>query len=122
MSPLVGDPAGIQALNLDPSCPTVPEDILRLFYTLLFCHVRVCSYWRLKISICGAGPTVQCLDLKEKLYLYSGWKLSIILFVSLQVFLKNLMAEPRQFAICNLKQKSSFTLVIKLLGISFSIS
>jgi hypothetical protein len=30
MSPLVGDPAAIQALNLDPSCPNVPEDVYRL--------------------------------------------------------------------------------------------
>lgn len=36
MSPLVGDPAGIQALNLDPSCPTVPESVLRLFLHLTF--------------------------------------------------------------------------------------
>lgn len=36
MSPLIGDPAGIQALNLDPSCPTVPESVLRLFLHLTF--------------------------------------------------------------------------------------
>ncbi|KAH8945365.1 hypothetical protein BDL97_12G037600 [Sphagnum fallax] len=32
MSPLVGDPAAIQALNLDPSCPQVPEDVYREFH------------------------------------------------------------------------------------------
>ncbi|KAH9559096.1 hypothetical protein CY35_06G041800 [Sphagnum magellanicum] len=32
MSPLVGDPAAIQALNLDPSCPNVPEDVYREFH------------------------------------------------------------------------------------------
>ncbi|KAL3679895.1 hypothetical protein R1sor_022851 [Riccia sorocarpa] len=31
MSPLVGDPASIQALNLDPSCPQVPEEVYREF-------------------------------------------------------------------------------------------
>jgi hypothetical protein len=36
MSPLVGDPAAIQALNLDPSCPNVPEDVYRL-------AISVCS-------------------------------------------------------------------------------
>ncbi|BBN17570.1 hypothetical protein Mp_7g15450 [Marchantia polymorpha subsp. ruderalis] len=29
-SPLVGDPASIQALNLDPSCPQVPDDVYKL--------------------------------------------------------------------------------------------
>ncbi|BBN17554.1 hypothetical protein Mp_7g15450 [Marchantia polymorpha subsp. ruderalis] len=33
-SPLVGDPASIQALNLDPSCPQVPDDVYKEF--LLF--------------------------------------------------------------------------------------
>lgn len=36
MSPLIGDPTGIQALNLDPSCPQVPEEVYRLAAFLSF--------------------------------------------------------------------------------------
>ncbi|CAM6106174.1 unnamed protein product [Calypogeia fissa] len=32
LSPLVGDAASIQALNLDPSCPQVPEEVYREFH------------------------------------------------------------------------------------------
>jgi hypothetical protein len=43
MSPLVGDPAAIQALNLDPSCPNVPEDVYRL-------AISVCSLFSMHIA------------------------------------------------------------------------
>jgi len=36
LSPLAGDPAGIKALNLDPSCPQVPDDVYRLVFSLVF--------------------------------------------------------------------------------------
>lgn len=36
LSPLAGDPAGIKALNLDPSCPQVPDDVYRFEFTLVF--------------------------------------------------------------------------------------
>lgn len=36
LSPLAADPAGIKALNLDPSCPQVPDDVYRLVFPLVF--------------------------------------------------------------------------------------
>lgn len=32
MSPSVGDQSGIKALNLDPSCPQVSADVIRLVF------------------------------------------------------------------------------------------
>lgn len=32
LSPLPGDPAGFKALNLDPSCPQVPDDVYRFVF------------------------------------------------------------------------------------------
>ncbi len=42
MSPFVGDPAAIQALNLDPSCPQVPEDVYRL---AISAFLLLCAYF-----------------------------------------------------------------------------